>query len=443
MPPSPTGYLHVGNLRTLLFNAIFAERYGGKTVLRIEDTDKARSKSEYEQYIIDTLDWLGITYEGPYRQSERTEVYARYLRTLIENDAAYVSEEHHTDEQIMQAKEEGKQLSDTVIRFRNKGGVVAFRDEILGEISHDVADLGDFVIAKDFENPLYHLTVVVDDYEMGITHVIRGNDHISNTPRQILIQEAIGAPRPLYAHLPLVVGSDGAKLSKRHGAVAALWYRDEGYLPETFLNFLMLIGWHPKDDQELMNHVDIAKVFGLDGIQKGSAVFDENKLRWLNKQRIQELSDEQFLEEIEKRYPELLCVRQEGKALLVQLIRERISVWSDLAKMREEGEFSFVHTAPSFPDPLVLVWKKSNKEDTKKYLGVLSERIVVSHGELSADSAKETVFPYAEEKGKGEVLWPLRYALSGKEKSPDPFSLMAILGREEVLARIRSAGTLL
>ena len=243
MAPSPTGKFHVGSVRTALFNYLFARQNGGKFILRIEDTDKERSKKEFETDIIEAFDWLTLEYDEFYRQSERTEIYKKHIQKLIDDGFAYISKEEATEE---------KQRSE-VIRFKNPNKVVKFNDLILGDIEVDTTDLGDFVIAKDLENPLYHLTVVVDDGIMEVSHVIRGQDHISNTPRQILILEALGFQRPIYAHIPLILAPDKTKLSKRHGALATLEYRDIGYFKEAILNFMAMIGWNPGDDREIFS----------------------------------------------------------------------------------------------------------------------------------------------------------------------------------------------
>jgi len=235
-PPSPTGLLHVGNMRTLIFNYLFMKKHDGKAVLRIEDTDRERSKQEYVEYIKDSLDWLGMEYSEFHQQSERLDIYRGYLEKLIEEDKAYISEEEPTPEQIARAKEKNKKLNTSVIRLRNVNKDITFTDAVLGEITINTSDLGDFIIAKNLDHPLYHFTVVIDDWLMNMTHIIRGSDHMPNTPRQILIQEAVGAPRPdVYAHLPLIVGMDGKKLGKRHGATGTLEYREMGYLPEAGL----------------------------------------------------------------------------------------------------------------------------------------------------------------------------------------------------------------
>ncbi len=235
-PPSPTGLFHIGNARTFLFNYLFAKQNNGQVVFRLEDTDKERSKKEYADDIIENLKWLGIEpdFSTTVRQSERKDVYKKYLEKLIVEGKAYLSKE--------ETIEEGQR--DEVIRFKNPNKKIKFNDLIRGDIEFDTTELKDFVIAKSLDEPVYHLAVVVDDFEMGVTHVIRGDDGISNTPRQILIQEAIDAPRPIYAHLPLMLAPDGTKLSKRkHGEqVSVSFYRNSGYLPEAMINFLAMVG---------------------------------------------------------------------------------------------------------------------------------------------------------------------------------------------------------
>src|SRR3989344_6473199 len=228
-PPSPTGPMHIGNVRTALYNYIYAKQHDGEFIVRIEDTDTARSKKEYEEKILESLEWLGFKRDGElWHQSERIAIYKKYLDELIATGKAYVSQEAEGDNR-------------EVVRFKNPNKTVSFTDLIRGEIKFDTTELEDFIIAKNVEEPIYHLAVVIDDSESGITHVIRGEDHISNTPRQILIQEAIGAPRPIYAHLPLILGRDRSKMSKRNGAVPVSEYRNRGYLPEAVVNYLALL----------------------------------------------------------------------------------------------------------------------------------------------------------------------------------------------------------
>ena len=265
-PPSPTGNFHVGSARTALFNFLFARKNNGKFILRIEDTDKARSKKEFEDDIFESLEWLGLKYDEFYRQSDRGKIYRTYIEKILDDGSIYEDE-------------------DKIIRFKNPNKKVKFNDLVRGEIEFDTTELKDFIIAKSVDEPLYHLAVVIDDFESNITHVIRGEDHISNTPRQILIQEAIGAPRPIYAHLPLILAPDRSKLSKRkHGESVSLnYYRDKGYSPEAMINYLALLGWNPGTEQEIFTLDELINVFDFSRVHKGGAIFDEKKLAWMNR----------------------------------------------------------------------------------------------------------------------------------------------------------------
>ncbi len=386
MAPSPTGNLHIGTARATLFNYLFAKKYGGTFILRSEDTDKERSKKEYEDNIIEGLHWLGLMWDEFYRQSERTAIYVSYVQKMLDNGSAYVSKE--------EPKEEGQR--DEVIRFRNPNKKVAFDDLIRGSVEFDTTELGDFVIARSPEEPLYHLAVVVDDFEMGITHVLRGEDHISNTPRQILIQEAIGAPRPLYGHLPLIFDAEHKKLSKRkHGDI--VWidtYKKEGYLPDALLNFFAFMGWNPGTEREIFTLAELVEAFSIERVQKSAAVFNLEKLKWFQKEHIK------------------LLPRDEQLKFIAQ---------------------EFDVTAEPKLEVQKIAWKASNAADAKKHLEFV----------LPLIPNAETIMKYAEEEGKGNVLWPLRYSLSGLEKSPDPFTLMELLGEKESKKRVATAITLL
>ncbi|MBX4199971.1 glutamate--tRNA ligase [Candidatus Parcubacteria bacterium] len=416
MAPSPTGNLHIGTARATLFNYLFAKKNGGKFILRIEDTDKERSKKEFEDNILSGLEWLGLTFDEFFRQSERTEIYVNYVKKMIEEGSAYISKE--------EPKEEGQRSE--VVRFKNPNKKIVFNDLIRGEVSFDTTELGDFVIAKSPEEPLYHLAVVVDDLEMGVTHVLRGEDHISNTPRQILIQEAIEAPRPVYAHLPLILDSERKKLSKRkHGEV--VWvdtYKKEGYLPEALLNYFALLGWNPGTDEEIFSLEKLVKAFDISKVHKGGAIFDVKKLRWVNKEHLK-LNKEKIEEEIKNKLKDKF--RRDIHPKLVEVVFERIEVISDIDKLTDSGELDYFFNTPEV-DTLKLAWKNSTTDEAKRNLNDI----------LPILDNFDAIKKLAEERGQGDVLWPLRFALSGRERSPDPFTLIEILGHEESQRRIKN-----
>jgi glutamyl-tRNA synthetase len=422
--PSPTGLMHVGSARTALFNFLFARKCGGKFILRIEDTDKERSKKEYEDNILDGLEWLGISYDEIHHQSERADIHKKYLQKMIVEGSAYEAEE-------------SKDGTGKIIRFKNPNKKVKFNDTVRGDIEFDTTDLGDFVIAKNIDTPLFHLAVVVDDFEMGVTHLIRGEDHISNTPRQILLQRAIGAPEPQYAHIPLILASDRSKLSKRHGAVAVTEYREQGYLPEAVVNFLALIGWNPGDERELFTMSELIKEFSLEKIQKGGAVFNTEKLDWINKEYIKKLPNKEIESEIKKYLPE---ASDEMTEKITPIILERINKWSDIDAMNKEGEWGYFFARPEI-DIKKLFWRdekdaEKTKERIEKVVSILQE---ISLEDFTAEKIKDKIWDYATEEGRGSVLWPMRYALSGRDKSPDPFTLVALLGKEEAIERLQIA----
>lgn len=435
IPPSPTGHLHIGTARTALFNYLFARKHGGTMLFRSEDTDRERSKSEYEAEILEGLRWLGLQWDNTkiVRQSERTALYRGYLEKMIASGTAYVSEEESK-------KQAGEMVA--VVRLKNPNKEITFTDLVRGEITFDTTELGDLVIARSLDDPLYHLTVVIDDYEMGVTHVLRGEDHISNTPRQILIQEAVGAPRPAYAHLPLILAPDRSKMSKRHGAVSLIEYRNEGFLPNAIVNYLALLGWNPGTDQEIFTMEQLIEQFSIDHIQKSGAVFDRAKFEWINKEHLAQLPDTAYLELVHKaltpRLTELPQFSTERLERLLPVIRERVHTMHEFIQAAEEGEYDFAFAEP-MPDPALIKWKN---DATAADAAPRLERVtaLLETADFSTpDTIKAVVWPYAEEAGKGEVLWPLRVALTGRERSPDPFMCAFILGREETLARVKRA----
>lgn len=421
--PSPTGNLHSGSYRTAIFSYLYARKYNGTFVLRIEDTDKQRSEKQYEDNILESLNWLSLEHDIFVRQSDNVERHKVLLQKMITEGHAYISKEEAKD---------GSGVIKEIVRFKNPNIDVSFEDKIKGTISMNTADLGDFVIAKNINEPLFHLAVVIDDFDEGVTHVIRGEDHVSNTPRQILIQRAIGAPTPIYAHLPLVLGEDKQKLSKRKGALAMTEYRDLGYLPEAILNMVSMVGWNPGTEQELFSKKELIDDFDLSKVQKSPAVFNPEKLDWFNREYIKKLSSADFLNHALKFAPswsdESMITKVEN------LLRERINKFSDVATFLEESEYLFKNPVI---DEGMLVWKNDTLENAKKHISVLN-RILEDINDWNIDSVKSAIMPYAEIEGKGNVLWPMRVALSGKEKSPDPFELSFILGKEETLKRLKS-----
>lgn len=440
--PSPTGLLHAGNHRTAVFAYLSAKHYGGEFVVRIEDTDVMRSKSEYEKNIFDALAWLNLSIDRKYRQSEHRARHRELLEKLIAENRAYVSRE------IPKTPEERTE----VIRFRNSGTTVSFQDVVRGNITVDTSDLGDFIIARSLDEPVFHFAVVVDDADEGITHVIRGEDHISNTHRQILIQRALGLPTPVYVHLPLIHGTDRTKLSKRKGAKPLTAYRDMGILPEAMLNYLAFLGWNPGDDREYLSRDELIKSFDLSRIQKGSAVFDEVKLFSINQHWMRQLSDDTFLAHVmdfvnpssDEGFTKSLNPEKIQKA--VPLLKERAKTFQEAREMLD-GELSCLFNAPALNLAKLTQKEPDNRvgEITKLALERLCEAVKAFPEGVLAETVKEAVMPLADAEeakkkgGRGAVLWPLRYALSGQERSPDPFTIVSILGPEESVSRIRKA----
>ncbi|HEY4483681.1 MAG TPA: glutamate--tRNA ligase [Candidatus Paceibacterota bacterium] len=425
--PSPTGWLHIGTARTALFNYIFAKQNDGDFILRIEDTDKERSKIEYEENIYEALAWLGLSYTEVYRQSERTAIYKDYLKKMVDEGFAYISDE--------EPKEEGQRSS--VIRFKNPNKKVTFTDLIRGDISFDTTDLGDFVIAKDLDTPLYHLAVVVDDHEMAISHVIRGEDHISNTPRQILIGEAIGANIPIYAHIPLILAPDRSKLSKRHGAVAITEYQNDGYLKEAVVNFMALLGWSPQagpqaTNDEIFSLEDLTNIFNLENVNKSGAIFNVDKLNWLNHEHLIKLPPETLTSKIVEYLPEIKNIPETTINKIIALILEKINTWSDLEKLIEQKEFDYFFQSPQNI-------KKDDLKTTEHLPQTIELLQSITEENFTADKIKDIIWDFATEKGRGDVLWPMRFALTGKPKSPDPFTVAEILGKMETVKRLNFA----
>lgn len=436
--PSPTGYFHFGLARTALYNYLFAKKEGGQIILRIEDTDKKRSTPEYTQDIYDSFAWLGITFDETYVQTEHVARHKELLQKLVDEDKAYISQEP--------AKDDPSKIN-AVVRLRNPGRSITFNDVVRGDITFDTTELKDFVIARSIDDPLYHFAVVVDDGDAGITHIIRGEDHISNTPRQILIQEALGYPRPVYAHLPLILAPDRTKMSKRKHQTSLRDFRAKGYLPEAMINFIALLGWSEgAGNRELYTLDELIQAFTLDGIHKGGAVFNEEKLRWFNSEYLKKMPAETFsaiaLEKLKDALASRVPWNESMARSMLPLLHERIATWGDIAELAKAGEFDFYFQAPEL-DPAKIPDKKSTAAVAREHLTYALGKIGELHEDFSEDDLKHALWEYATEKGRGAVLWPLRYALSGRDKSPDPFTLGSLLGKCETEMRVKKAIALL
>jgi len=450
--PSPTGPLHIGSVRTALFSWLFAKINNGKFVLRIEDTDKERSKPEFEKEIIDGLKWLGFDWDEFYRQSERTSVYSGYLEKLLSEKKVYrcfcTKEELEAEKQSMASaglppKYSGRcrNLSDKeikekldrgekyVLRFKVPEKTVSFKDLIRGEIKFDSALIGDIVIAKNLTEPLYNFVVVVDDELMGITHVIRGEDHISNTPKQILIAEALGFKPPLFAHLPIILNPDRSKMSKRFADTALKDYMDAGYLPDAILNFLALLGWHPSEDKEIINREELIKEFTLDRVQKAGAIFNIEKLDWLNNNYLNNLNIGEFIELSKKFLPAGWQLNQ----AMASSIRGRVRKMSEL---KDFADFYF--KLPDY-DTEMLKWKNMNFDEVAGNLNKLLEVMnKLKEKDFKKDILEKELNAIVPSTNRGEYFWPLRASLSGKKTSPGPFEILESLGKKESVDRIKS-----
>ena len=332
-----------------------------------------------------------------------------------------------------------------IVRLRNKGEVITFTDLIRGDVTFDTTELKDFVIARSLTQPLFHLAVVVDDHDEGVTHVIRGEDHVSNTQRHILLQRALGFERPEYAHLPLILMPDKSKMSKRREGSSVKFYRDEGILSEALINYIALLGWNPGTEQELFTLSELVDAFEIEKIQKSGAVFDVEKLHWYNRQYLAKLSEEEFAAyatPVLKAALEKTGVEWNEAAAqkVVPTLRERISVSADITAMTEGGEFDFFFADPT-PNPDHIPQKKVSAADTVRHLETVKDLLSKLENEAWGDAGhiKAAVWDYATTEGRGSVLWPLRYALTGREKSPDPFEVASILGKTSTLRRIENA----
>lgn len=449
-PPSPTGYLHIGGARTALFNWLFTRRHGGRMVMRIEDTDRERSTEESVQAIFDSLEWLNLDYdEGPYYQTRRTERYVEVIEKLLEEDQAYRCYCSKEELEAMRDAQRAKGIKprydgrcrertgpepgvNPVIRFKNpREGSVVIDDVIRGRIVISNDELDDLIIARSDGSPTYNLTVVVDDVDMEITHVIRGDDHINNTPRQINIIKAMGAPLPVYAHVPMILGPDGKRMSKRHGAVSVMEYREQGFLPHAVLNYLARLGWS-HGDEELFSVEQLVELFDIDAVHRNPAVFDPDKLLWVNYEHMKTTPVEEIKEHARYHFDKagIAIDEQPGWREVIAVNRERSKT---LVELVERSRFFFQEVEEYDAKAL----KKHVRGNAVDILVRLRDRL----GELeswTAAALHEQVHAVAAEfeVGLGKVAQPIRVAVAGTAVSPPIDETLAILGREATLHRI-------
>jgi glutamyl-tRNA synthetase len=465
--PSPTGFMHVGGVRTALYAWAYARKHGGRFILRIEDTDKGREVEGSVPHIIESLKWLGITWnEGvdiggphaPYLQSERLESYKKYAQILVEKGLAYP--DPYTDEELASFRkqaEEGKRAflyrdhrpatfgvwdGTQTLRFKvPEIKSYTWHDAVRGDLTAGEEALDDFVLIKSDGYPTYNFAHIIDDLEMGVTHIMRADEFIASTPKFLSLYQALEITPPVLVTLPPILSPEGKKkLGKRDGAKDILEYRNEGYVPEAMVNFLAFLGWNPGGEQEIMSPEEIIEHFSIEKIHKSGAMFNEEKLLWMNKEHIIRNSSSKQYEAILpycKEYPEAMLQR------LLPTIIDRISTYGELATI-EPLEFRFFIVAPVFDSVSVerVTWKDSGKAEAKTHLDAVAA-LLDSADFSTAASLKETIMLYAEEHGRGNVLWPLRMSLSGQEKSVDPFTILYILGKDEAQARLRTASSAL
>lgn len=452
--PSPTGYLHIGGARTALFNWLYARRTGGAFILRIEDTDQERSTPESVQAILDGMTWLGMTWDrGPYYQTERMDLYRRAADRLLAEGKAYRCT--CTPEELDRRREEARARGDKprydgrcrnlppeaaqgkkhVVRFRvPDSGQTVVHDILRGDVAFDNAELDDMIILRSDGFPTYNFVVVVDDADMGMTHILRGDDHLNNTPKQILLYEALGYPLPVFGHVPMILGNDGARLSKRHGAMSVMAYRDMGYLPEAMVNYLVRLGWS-HGDQEIFSAEELQRLFTIENIGKSAGKFDPDKLLHLNAHYIK-TGDPDRLAELLVPFLAARGIATESSPWLAKAVRTYQERSKTLVEMAESMEFYF---RARETDPKAAA--KFLTPDARPLLEELA-RALAELPEFTTVAMEEAVHRLAEERteGKlGKVAQPLRVALTGGTVSPGIFEVMDVLGRDEVVRRIRAA----
>jgi glutamyl-tRNA synthetase len=452
--PSPTGHLHIGGARTALFNWLFARHHNGKFILRIEDTDRSRSTEEYIESIIESIKWLGLDWdEGPFRQTDRMETYRTYAYKLLEEGKAYrcYCTPEELEERRQKAMKEGKpprydrrcrEIKETLdkpfaIRFKMPvEDETVVHDLVKGDVTFKNIELEDLVILRSDGTPTYNFCVVVDDYEMGITHVIRGEDHLNNTPKQIHIYHALGINPPNFAHIPMILGKDRTRLSKRHGATSVLAYRDEGYLPDAFINYLARLGWS-YGDQEIFTREELIKYFNLEQVGKANAVFDSEKLLWLNSEYIK-LTPEEKLYELVKPFlvkegylnkEDSIDVTWVCKA--IKSLKERCRTLKELAHAMRYYLLDYVDIEPKAKEKYI-------NPETIPIIKEITEKLAQLN-DFTQDKIEKIFMDIVNERGLklGQVAQPIRVVITGSTVSPGIYEVLEIVGKEKTLKRLR------
>ncbi|MFQ5471086.1 MAG: glutamate--tRNA ligase [Gammaproteobacteria bacterium] len=452
--PSPTGYLHIGGARTALYSWLHARKHGGSFVLRIEDTDLERSTAESVNAILEGMTWLGLEYdEGPFTQTDRMDRYQDVIQQLLDEDKAYYCYCSRERLDLLRAKQMARKekprydgcCRDTdepppeglkpVVRFRNPlEGQVVVEDIIRGRVVFDNRELDDLIIARSDGTPTYNLTVVVDDHDMNITHVIRGDDHLNNTPRQINILSALGASSPVYAHVPMILGEDGKRLSKRHGAVSVMQYHDEGYLPEALLNYLIRLGWSHGDD-EIFDVDDMIRLFDLKDINSSASSFNPGKLLWLNQHYIKNGAPEHVAHHLSRHLGQLDIDPSTGPDLVdvVKIQQERAKTLVEMA----ENSVYFYREIERYDEKAV---SKHLKPPVAESLTMLKQ-CFTDLQDWTPENIHQVVIDVAEKSDLklGKVAQPLRVAVTGGTVSPPIDVTVHLIGRERVLQRLEAA----
>jgi glutamyl-tRNA synthetase len=465
--PSPTGYLHVGGARTALFNWLFARRHGGVFVLRIEDTDRERSSEAMTRAILEGMEWLGLDWdEGPFHQADGVERHRRDALRLLESGHAYrcfctpeelearraraagAPEAFRYDRTCLltvspeEAERRAAAGQPYAVRFRVPDGTTAWDDAVHGRVEFDNDAIEDFIILRSDGTPVYNMAVVSDDIEMRITHVIRGDDHVSNTPKQILLYRALGQDPPVFAHVPMILGPDGKRLSKRHGATAVGEYRNQGILPGAMVNFLALLGWSPGDDQEVFDVDELIRRFSLEGINRKSAVFDPQKLEWMNGQHLSRMPAADLEPEITERIvraglarAEDLAARRDWYHRLIDLLKVRARSLDDIVEQAR----SYLLDRVEYEEEAVRKhWKDS--AEVRARLAALRQRLAAAPAWDEATLEAE-LRALADELGvgAGKLIHPLRVSLTGTAVSPGIFEVLVVMGPELALRRLDAA----